>query len=114
AGERQRVALARALANRPRLVLADEPTANLDSSAGRDVMRLLRELTQRKGHAAVIVSHDPRLRRIADRVLRLEDGRLRQGGHRGNALHAHDLAGASESRGRVRPPLERMGRVEPS
>lgn len=113
AGERQRVALARALANRPRLVLADEPTANLDSSAGRDVMRLLRELTQRKGHAAVVVSHDPRLRRIADRVLRLEDGRLGQGGHRGNALHAHDLAGAAESRGRVRPPLERMGRVEP-
>ena len=114
AGERQRVALARALANRPRLLLADEPTANLDSNAGRDVMRLLRELTQSKGHAAVVVSHDPRLRRIADRVLRLEDGRLRQGGHRGYALHAHDMAGADESRGRVRPPLERVGRVEPS
>jgi putative ABC transport system ATP-binding protein len=78
AGERQRVALARALANRPRLLLADEPTANLDSAAGREVMRLLRELTRSKGHAAVVVSHDPRLRRIADRVLRLEDGRLGQ------------------------------------
>ncbi|HZQ88367.1 MAG TPA: ABC transporter ATP-binding protein [Gaiellaceae bacterium] len=81
AGERQRVAIARALANRPRLLLADEPTANLDTAAGREVMRLLRELTQMKGHAAVVVSHDPRLRRIADTVLRLEDGRLRQPSH---------------------------------
>ncbi|HJX48193.1 MAG TPA: ABC transporter ATP-binding protein [Gaiellaceae bacterium] len=76
AGERQRVALARALANEPRLLLADEPTANLDSEAGRDVMALLRGLTESKGHAAVIVSHDPRLREVADRVLRLADGRL--------------------------------------
>lgn len=76
AGERQRVALARALANEPRLLLADEPTANLDSEAGRDVMALLRGLTESRGHAAVVVSHDPRLREVADRVLRLADGRL--------------------------------------
>jgi putative ABC transport system ATP-binding protein len=76
-GERQRVAIARALANEPRLLLADEPTANLDSDHGREVMELLRELTKRKGNAAVVVSHDERLRSVADRVLWLEDGRLR-------------------------------------
>jgi putative ABC transport system ATP-binding protein len=76
AGERQRVALARALANEPRLLLADEPTANLDAEAGHDVMALLRRLTESKGHAAVVVSHDPRLHEVADRVFRLADGRL--------------------------------------
>ena len=77
AGERQRVAIARALANRPPLLLADEPTANLDSGHGHEVMELLRELTKRKGNGVLVVSHDARLREVADRVLWLEDGRLR-------------------------------------
>ncbi len=76
AGEKQRVALARALANRPLLLLADEPTANLDSEAGQTVMELLRDLTRAKGSGALVVSHDPRLEAVANRVLRLEDGRL--------------------------------------
>jgi len=80
AGERQRVAIARALANEPRLLLADEPTANLDSRHGHEVMELLRDLTDRKGNAAVVVSHDPRLREVADRVLWLVDGRLHGAG----------------------------------
>jgi putative ABC transport system ATP-binding protein len=75
-GEKQRVSIARAIANRPSLLLADEPTANLDSRHGREVMDLLRELTKEGGRGAVVVSHDERLRRIADRVLWLEDGRL--------------------------------------
>jgi putative ABC transport system ATP-binding protein len=77
AGERQRVAIARALANKPPLLLADEPTANLDSAHGHEVMELLRELTKRKGNGVVVVSHDARLAEVADRVLWLEDGRLR-------------------------------------
>ena len=86
AGERQRVAIARALANEPRLLLADEPTANLDSRHGHEVMELLRDLTDRKGNAAVVVSHDPRLREVADRVLWLVDGRLHAAGeHRAAA-----------------------------
>jgi putative ABC transport system ATP-binding protein len=78
-GERQRVAIARALANEPRLLLADEPTANLDSTHGHEVMELFRELTKHSDRAAVVVSHDPRLIRIADRVLWLEDGRMHPG-----------------------------------
>jgi putative ABC transport system ATP-binding protein len=77
AGEKQRVAIARALANRPRLLLADEPTANLDSDSGHEVMELLRDLTRRKGSGALVVSHDERLLEIADRILWLQDGRLR-------------------------------------
>jgi putative ABC transport system ATP-binding protein len=79
-GEKQRVSIARALANHPPLLLADEPTANLDSRHGHEVMELLRNLARREGSAVVVVSHDPRLHEIADRVLWLEDGRLAQPG----------------------------------
>jgi putative ABC transport system ATP-binding protein len=76
-GEKQRVALARALANDPRLILADEPTGNLDSKIGREIMELLCcGLGRDQGRAIVIVTHDHRLRDIADRVLWLEDGYL--------------------------------------
>ena len=77
-GERQRVAIARAVANRPRLILADEPTANLDSRHGAETMGLLRALAKEEGVTVVIVSHDARLREIADRVLWLEDGRFKK------------------------------------
>jgi putative ABC transport system ATP-binding protein len=75
-GEKQRVAIARALINRPALILADEPTANLDSRAGHETMRLLRQIAKEEGRTVVIVSHDQRLRAIADRVLWLEDGQF--------------------------------------
>ena len=77
-GEQQRVAVARALANDPPVLLADEPTANLDASRGRDLARLLRQLADEDHRSVVIVSHDDRLREIADRVLWLEDGQFRQ------------------------------------
>ena len=75
-GEKQRVAIARALANEPTLILADEPTANLDSHHGHEVMRELRRIAKDEQRSVVIVSHDERLKDIADRVLWLEDGRF--------------------------------------
>jgi len=75
-GEKQRVALARSLANDPPLILADEPTGNLDSKSGHEVMQMLAGLARQGNKAVVIVTHDPRIVDIADRVLWLEDGRL--------------------------------------
>jgi putative ABC transport system ATP-binding protein len=77
-GEQQRVSVARALANDPPVLLADEPTANLDAAHGRDIARLLRHLADEDARAVVIVSHDARLRDVADRVLWLEDGAFRE------------------------------------
>lgn len=76
-GEKQRVAIARALVNDPTLILADEPTANLDSRIGHEIMRLLRAIAKDQGRSVVIVSHDQRIKDIADRVLWLEDGAFR-------------------------------------
>jgi putative ABC transport system ATP-binding protein len=76
-GEKQRVAIARALINEPSLVLADEPTANLDSKAGHETMQLLRRIAKEQGRSVVIVSHDQRIKDIADRVLWLEDGEFK-------------------------------------
>jgi len=76
-GEKQRVAIARALINDPSLILADEPTANLDSKIGHEITRLLRRIAKEQGRSIVIVSHDQRIRDIADRVLWLEDGAFR-------------------------------------
>jgi putative ABC transport system ATP-binding protein len=76
-GEKQRVAIARALINDPALILADEPTANLDSRIGHEIMRLLRRIAKEQGRSVVIVSHDQRIRDIADRILWLEDGQFR-------------------------------------
>jgi putative ABC transport system ATP-binding protein len=75
-GERQRVTIARALSTKPRLLLADEPTGNLDSRRGGEVLALLRELSQERGVAVVLVSHDPVAARYADRVFALHDGKL--------------------------------------
>lgn len=75
-GEKQRVAIARALINDPSLILADEPTANLDSKIGHEVMRLLQRIAREQARSVVIVSHDRRIEEVADRVLWLEDGRL--------------------------------------
>ncbi|HRL11488.1 MAG TPA: ABC transporter ATP-binding protein [Aggregatilineales bacterium] len=75
-GQQQRVAIARALANNPPLILADEPTGNLDSEAGEMVMNTLSDIRQREGTTVIFVTHDPMLAGRMDRVLRLIDGRI--------------------------------------
>lgn len=75
-GQQQRTAIARALVHGPSLLLGDEPTGNLDSASGAEVVRLLAEHRQRPGCAVVIATHDPSIAEAADRVLRLVDGRL--------------------------------------
>jgi putative ABC transport system ATP-binding protein len=75
-GERQRVAIAAALVNEPRLILADEPTGSLDSTTGRSILDLLRELARERRAAVLLVTHDPQAADVADRVHRLRDGKL--------------------------------------
>ncbi len=77
-GEKQRVAFARALAGDPPIILADEPTANLDSKTGLEVLKLLGEMAEQYGKAIVIVSHDPKAEAMAHRVIYLEDGRIKK------------------------------------
>jgi putative ABC transport system ATP-binding protein len=75
-GEQQRVAIARALANRPRLLLADEPTGQLDSETGHRIMLVIREVVRAEGITAIVATHDPLMMDVADRVVELRDGAL--------------------------------------
>lgn len=77
-GEQQRVAVARALGNRPALILADEPTAALDSIRGRQVMELFRKVAHEQNAGVVVVTHDHRALDVFDRILEMEDGKLRE------------------------------------
>ena len=83
-GQQQRVAVARALAGRPQLLLADEPTGQLDSHTGLEVMTLLRAVVHSEGLTAVVTTHDPALLEAADRVLEIRDGRLHSTGSTGS------------------------------
>lgn len=76
-GEKQRVAIARALINEPRLIIADEPTGNLDTKSGQQVVMILHDVARDLGRSVLIVTHDQRVEEVADRVLWLEDGTLR-------------------------------------
>jgi putative ABC transport system ATP-binding protein len=86
-GERQRVLIAQALAMKPKLVLADEPTGNLDTRRGRQVLELLRDLCRKRGTAVLLVTHDPQAAGFADRVRELRDGRLRE--YNPDAVYPH-------------------------
>lgn len=77
-GQKQRVAIARALVSHPKLVLADEPTAALDSKSGRDVVELMQHLAKEQGCTILIVTHDNRILDVADRIVNMEDGQLTQ------------------------------------
>lgn len=89
-GEKQRVAVARALVNEPKVILADEPTANLDSKTGKEVITLLCNIACAERKAVIIVSHDPRLKDMAKRVITIEDGKLtgeEKGNHENTCPH---------------------------
>lgn len=75
-GQKQRVAIARALVNHPKIVLADEPTAALDSKSGRDVVNLMQTLAKEQGCTILLVTHDNRILDVADRIVEMEDGKL--------------------------------------
>jgi putative ABC transport system ATP-binding protein len=110
-GQKQRVAIARAIAGDPSIVLADEPTAALDTQSGHTVMALLRRLAHERDRSVVIVTHDSRMLGYADRIVRLEDGRIVDD----DEAHAYPdrrdglvrLAGNSVPAGTLEPVLER-------
>ncbi len=87
-GQRQRVAIARALVTEPAIVLADEPTANLDSQTGGEILALMKELNERDGTTFIFSTHDHNVISLADRVLWLADGRLREAGATAAGAHA--------------------------
>lgn len=95
-GQQQRVAIARALANDPPLLIADEPTGQLDSETGRSIMDLLRALVHTRGMTALVATHDPALMKLADRVLELRDGRLVKIGDGGEDAVSIDGPGSGQ------------------
>ena len=77
-GEQQRVAMARALINNPKIVLADEPTGNLDTKTGWEIIQLMKRLNEEKGQTFLVVTHDPQIAEVADRAIHLKDGLIEQ------------------------------------
>jgi len=107
-GQRQRVAIARALVNNPSIVLADEPTGNLDSANGRRIVELLRDVNRRSGAAVLLVTHDPAVAAAAEQVLEMQDGRLLAARERPQAEPPDELTAiAKAERGRT-PPIARV------
>ena len=110
-GEQQRVSIARALLMRPALVLADEPTGNLDSHSSAEVLDLLGELNRDEGHTIVIVTHDPSAAATAKRVMFLRDGRVAGGVEGGSAQRVSDSLTSLEGGGDGAPDRAGIGRV---
>jgi putative ABC transport system ATP-binding protein len=90
-GEQQRVAIARALINRPSLILADEPTGNLDSQSNAEVMELFRKLNREEGVAVVVVTHDPDVAAVTDRLVEMKDGSIVKRDSQAHSASAHPI-----------------------
>lgn len=88
-GQKQRLAIARAIASKPDIILADEPTAALDALNGQNIMALLKQLTAGGRRSAIVVTHDPRIQSYADRIIRIEDGRISEANHKNNVAPPH-------------------------
>jgi putative ABC transport system ATP-binding protein len=99
-GQRQRVAIARALVTKPKLVLADEPTANLDSATGGSILQLMKELNHQEGTTFIFSTHDPKVMAMADRVIRIADGRVER------EERPQDLARAATAKAGAGQPSE--------
>lgn len=97
-GQKQRVAIARALVNRPRLILADEPTAALDKKSGRDVVTLLQKLAREENCTVLMVTHDNRILDVADRIINLVDGRLESDESLQHFAETHDSQSCDRQR----------------
>jgi ABC-type lipoprotein export system ATPase subunit len=105
-GQKQRVAIARALFGRPRLMLCDEPTGNLDLATGASILELFHDLNRRHGITLVIVTHEENISRAADRVIRLEDGRIRS-----DVRSARSAAAAAAAAAEGAPPAPALASV---
>jgi putative ABC transport system ATP-binding protein len=110
-GERQRVAIARALANRPAMILADEPTASLDTDRGLSVMSMLRKVSTEQGTAVLVVTHDERMIGEVDRVLQLVDGSLVSDESKSKTKAAAQNEGSKAPADSHEKPLESAGKV---
>jgi ABC-type lipoprotein export system ATPase subunit len=100
-GQNQRCAIIRALANQPKIVLADEPTGNLDSRSGDEVFNIMREMNRENGVAFIMVTHDDRLAQEADRILMIEDGWVHEvdkSEHRAKLLNSLEKGSAQQPR----------------
>jgi putative ABC transport system ATP-binding protein len=104
-GQQQRVSIARALLLAPDLVLADEPTGNLDTKSGREVLRVLRELNEAEGHTIVMVTHDPAAAATADRVIFLRDGKIAGEVEGGSTRRAAEYLASLQSEDEREPAL---------
>ncbi|MEE8593400.1 MAG: ABC transporter ATP-binding protein [Candidatus Bipolaricaulota bacterium] len=94
-GERQRVSVARALANDPEIILADEPTGNLDTETGQSILDLLKDLSTKDGKTVIIVTHDPEATAIADRIIKLRDGCVATESHSDSVARAEESKASS-------------------